>query len=112
MFDVSTPEYDKGTGEYRRWDKYEQGFYAAEPHVVFENRFNYPESDAFLTQYIVAMESGMKVFRIYHTHYTKDSITRLLRENGFKVLDIYEDLCGVPYDGDSPGMGIISSAAE
>ena len=109
VFDISTPLYDKGTEEYSKWDTYESGFFAKGPHMVLEKRFNYPNIDTYLTQYIVINNSEMRIFRLYHTHYTKASITRLLNENGFSVTDIFEDLCGTPYSVKSRSLGVFAS---
>ena len=110
VFDVSTPLFDEGKKESSSWKAYDGGFFAAGPHTVYENRFNYTGTNTYLTQYIVVEDSGTKIFRLYHTHYTKDSITRLLKENGFSINDIFEDLCGTPYTNESMSMGIIASA--
>ena len=109
VFDVSTPLNDAGKEESSSWKASDSGFFAAGPHVVFENRFNYPKESTSLTQYVVATETDMKVYRIYHTNYTRDSIIKLLVENGFTVVDIFEDLSRTPYSANSLSMGIFAT---
>ncbi|HPJ23227.1 MAG TPA: hypothetical protein PLH18_12815, partial [Clostridia bacterium] len=94
MFDVSTPLQDEVARDYRKWNAYEGGFFAPGINIVFECRFNYPMDSAYLTQFIVLSEENMKVFRIYHTNYTPESISALLLESGFSIRDIREDLTG------------------
>lgn len=108
VFDVSTPFQDEDMGEYRKWNAYEGGFFASGPNVVFENRFIYPEESAYLDQFTVLTDDRMKVFRIYNTNYTSESISKLLNDNGFSVLDIREDLTGAPYTDKSRSLGVFA----
>ena len=108
VFDVSTPLQDEGARDYRKWNAYEGGFFAPGKNIVFECRFNYPMDSAYLTQFIVLSEENMKVFRIYHTNYTPESISGLLLESGFSVMDIREDLTGTSYTENSRSMGVFA----
>ncbi|MDO8686549.1 MAG: methyltransferase domain-containing protein [Clostridiales bacterium] len=108
VFDASTPLSELDISEQCSWYACDNGFWSSEPNLALEKRFYYPEDTTYLYQCIVATNNATKVYRIYQTHYTKESITGLLASHGFRIADIFEDLTGREYNDRSKTLGIIA----
>lgn len=106
VFDVSTPYMNEDAEEHSSHKELESGFFAAGPHLLIECFYQYPKYSAFLNQYVVIEDSVTRVFRLYHTNYTVDTITALLSKNGFRVENVYENLQGAPLCEKSKSLGI------
>jgi 2-polyprenyl-3-methyl-5-hydroxy-6-metoxy-1,4-benzoquinol methylase len=106
-FDVSTP-YSEEITEYSSWYACEHGFWSSEPSLVLEKGYYYPEAAISLYQCVVAINDITKVYRLYHTHYTKETITELLTSHKFKVAEVFEDLTGKMYFDKTKTLGVIA----
>ncbi len=109
IFDVTTRERRKKEGIKKRWDISEGGFWRPARHLVLEQGFDYPEYDTWLDQYIVLDEIGsVTVYRNWFHDYTLASLQDVLTKAGFKILQAWNDLTGMPYDAQGDWIGILA----
>ena len=108
-FDVpSVAAYRQRMGESSsKWNAADGGFWRPGRHFVLQDVLFYPEQSALCDLYIVVDEGGMKVYRIWQTFFTPDSIGRELQENGFEVEETRSGLDGGSFTPDSPVIGIL-----
>jgi hypothetical protein len=62
-----------------------------------EMRFDYPEDDIFVDQYIVVDEEKMAVYRVWNHNYTPETIKPALEKAGFRIEHTWNSLDGTPY---------------
>jgi SAM-dependent methyltransferase len=85
------------------------GFWCAEPHLVLEHGFDYPEHDTWLNQYIVIRADGSaKVYRNWFLDYAPQTIRPVLEAAGFAVRGYWNDLAGTPYTPDTEWIGLLA----
>ncbi len=111
IFDVFTDRYFDQPVR-RNWYVSGAGFWRPCSHLVLEQDFHYEEADVVLRQHTVIDESGkISVYRIWDHYYSRESVIKLLQENGFKVRDIFSDLTGKPFEEKTKCMGIAAKRA-
>ncbi len=108
IFDVCTPNQYLNKGESSSWYSNEgSGFWKPVTHICLEHHYIYNEF-VRLNQYIVVDElSNVDVYQIWDTSFSVDSITKELKDSGFKNIQIYSDVSGKPYDVSSRTMAIV-----
>jgi SAM-dependent methyltransferase len=94
-----------------KWFAADGGFWRTGRHFVLQDALFYPEQSALCDLYIVLDEGGTKVYRIWQTFFTPESIGRELQENGFKVEATLSGLDGGSFTPDSPVIGILCRKA-
>ena len=119
IFDVSTPAlrkmctYEKGTKcnqellLKKNWYISEGGFWREKAHIVLEEGFQY-DNDIWLDQYIVADNEGVQVYRNWFNDYTVETISEIIQNCGFKIIDMKGDLTGESLKEDSEWIAIIA----
>lgn len=105
-FDVTTPLARKQYGQGNNWSFQETGFWAAGPHLVLADGFDYPEHQAWVDQYVVVEPDGTRVFRNWFTDYTPEDIHRFADENGFSVVSLTGGLSMAPLTEDALWIGV------
>ncbi|HHW11150.1 MAG TPA: class I SAM-dependent methyltransferase [Firmicutes bacterium] len=109
VLDVTTSECRKRKSEAKRWYAAGPGFWSDKPHIVLEQEFCYPDELVCCDQYIVVDQDGqVRVFRNWFQDFTPEAISRELEEGGFRLLGLYSDLLGTPYQADSGWIGIVA----
>lgn len=110
VFDVWSTSYDELTAEYKNWNIYEkQGFWKACPHLELINKRHYRDSDVSLKQHIIIQEeTETNVYNLWEQMYTVESISSLLNEGGFEVIEVVGDLTGIEYYKESNIIGIVA----
>jgi len=109
IFDVTTPANHQKHGNRNHWYVAEQGFWKPTPHLVLENRFDYPDQLIFLDQAVVIEENGrISIYRNWFQDYTRESIIYELTAAGFTVKGVWNDLTGTPFTEDNEWIGIIA----
>lgn len=74
------------------------GFWRPGRHLVLEEGFDYPENDTWLNQYIVAdKDETVKIYRLWLHDYSLETISRALKQSGFKIEQVWNSLLGEPY---------------
>lgn len=109
IFDVSTRKLRMKDKVQNNWYYSYGGFWRPKGHLVLEMGFDYPEQDLWLDQYIIIDESGVKVYRNWFHDYSLDTITGVLKKNGFKVDKVWNDLTGSQYSEDGDWIAIVAS---
>jgi len=109
VFDVTTPQVHAYLGKHLRWSVApDGGFWKPEPYLVLEQGFVYPD-DITLEQFIVIEDDGTQtVYRNWYQDYTPETVSRMLQDNGYNQIEIYGDLTGTPYTGDSDWCGVVA----
>jgi SAM-dependent methyltransferase len=110
VFDVTTRTHFTQTNISQSWTVADQGgFWKATPHLALMQRFDYPEQNTFLDQYLVIEENGkLSVYRNWFQCYTLETITQELEHSKFKVAGAYSDLIGTPYAPTSTWIGLVA----
>ncbi len=87
----------------------EEGLWSPKPYVEILNTYLYDDPKTEGLQYVIIDENGStRIIRIYHRLFSLEEITKMLNVNGFKVKNIYRDLKGDTFSGDSETYGIIA----
>ena len=73
-FDLTTPSLKLPPAPQNNWYLANGGFWRAGRHLTMELRFDYPEANVFVNQYIVLDDEKFTVYRIWNHNYTPESI--------------------------------------
>ncbi len=90
------------------WYASEAGFWRPHRHFVLEKTLYYPEIPALCDLYAV-FDAEMKIYRIWQSFFSPDSIRAELESCGFRTVEIRSNLWGDPYTDASQTIGIICS---
>lgn len=108
-FDVMTPAHRERSGPATAWSAQESGFWRPAPHLVLEQRFDYPDAGVFLHRYLVLEPSGAVTdYRLWYRLYTPEAIEAVLDSAGFALREVRGDLAGAPYDRSSEWLGLVA----
>lgn len=110
VFDVSTPGLRRRVGQRHAWSVHEAGFWRPAPHLVLADGFAYP-GDVWCDQYVVATDAEVATYRMWFHDYRPETITPVLREAGFDVVQTWEALDGGPYRG-GEWLGVIARSVH
>lgn len=107
IFDISTPVLRKKHGLKKNWYISEGGFWREKTHIVLEEGFQY-DNDIWLDQYIVTDNEGVQVYRNWFNDYTVETISEVIQNCGFKIIDMRGSLTGESLKEDSEWIAIIA----
>ncbi len=108
IFDVFTRRYieDGRGGWYLRG---RDGFWSSRPHLLREQKFDYPGEDVHVDRYVVVEWRGsVKVFNLWKHYYSAETIQGVLREAGFSVEGLYGDLTGAEASASGEWIGLVA----
>jgi Methylase involved in ubiquinone/menaquinone biosynthesis len=107
-FDVSSQAaFNKRIENYSpKWYASDAGFFRPHKHFVLEKTFFYPNITALCDLYAV-FDSQLKIYRIWQTFFSRDSIKTELESSGFRVEEILSNLWGGEYTDESPTIAVI-----
>ena len=88
-----------------------QGFWAAEPHYVFQNTFTYEDEGIFLDKYAIFEETRTRVIYNWLQCYTPDTLLDEFQANGFRIVERYSNVAGDVYSPDSREIAVIAQPA-
>lgn len=97
IFDVTTPSLKLPPAPQNNWHLSDGGFWRPGRHLTLEYRFDYPEENVYVNQYVVIDEDDFTVYRIWNHFYTPDTIKPALEKAGFTLEHTWNDLSGTPY---------------
>jgi ubiquinone/menaquinone biosynthesis C-methylase UbiE len=95
IFDVFSGGLSSTKTEGRKWNFYNgSSFFSRKAHFVMEETVHFKEQNVWGTRNIVFNKDGksLKEYITWDTYYTKESISSLLEENGFKVEETRNDI--------------------
>lgn len=107
IFDISTPVLRKKCGLKKNWYISEGGFWREKTHIVLEEGFQY-DNDIWLDQYIVTDNEGVQVYRNWFNDYTVETISEIIQNCGFRIIDMRGSLTGESLKEDSEWIAIIA----
>jgi SAM-dependent methyltransferase len=106
IFDVTTPSLKIAPGQQNNWYFSRRGFWRPGPHLTMELRFDYPEADVFVNQFVVMDEANLTVYRIWNHNYTPETIRPPLEKAGFRIEHTLNGLDGTPYKAGGEWLAI------
>lgn len=111
-FDVSSlSAFKERSASYApKWYASEAGFWRPHKYFVLEKTFFYPGIPALCDLYSV-LDSEMKIYRVWQSFFSPDSIQAELESGGFRTEAILSNLWGDQYTNASQTIGIICSKA-
>lgn len=93
IFDVFNEKLIEDKQEGKSWEfSPDAGFWAPNEHLVLMQTFHYPENRTFAYQYNLIVGSSITHFIIWERYYTDDEIMDILKEIGFRNIQIRYDL--------------------
>lgn len=105
-FDVTTRLARKSCGQTNNWSFQDTGFWAAGPHLVLADGFDYPEQQAWVDQYVVVEPDRTRVFRNWFTDYDAAAVRQFADKNGFTVVGLSGGLSMMPLTEDAEWIGV------
>ena len=101
IMDVFTRENFTQKDETHTWDRFDEGFFKADPHVVLESFYQYEEG-IFCNRHIIIDEDGHvdSIFD-WHQSYSKESFKKELSKYGFNTEAFYGSARGEAYTASS-----------
>ncbi len=107
LMDIDSEYAFKTTNEYHNWSLCEQGgYWSAEPHLVIEQECRFCDN-VVLHQAGVATADNLRMYYIWKTHFSPDSIRTEVESAGFKVLEYRSDVAGAAYSDTSPTITVL-----
>lgn len=108
VFDVTTPAQNPNRCPRFHWYIADGGFWRPSRHLTLEMRYDYPEENIFVDQYIVMDEDKLTVYRIWNHNYTPDTLKPVLEKAGFRIEYTWNDLIGTPYKEGGEWLAIVA----
>ncbi len=108
IFDVTTRAQRVRAGLNNRWYIGNSGFWRPGRHLVLEQRYDYPEDNTWVDQYIVVDNKSVSIYRTWIHYYTPQSIGQVLQKNGFRIINMGSNLNGDPYEEGGDLIAIIA----
>ena len=94
-----------------KWYASDSGFWRPHKHFVLEKTIIYPDTPTLCDFVAVFDSDGEKIYHIYQTFFSSESIRSELEENGFHVESVLSNLCGDKFCEASLEMGIVCRKA-
>lgn len=109
VFDVTKPQMHQYLENYRHWSVAPSGgFWKPDSYLVLEQGFAYPD-DITVQQYVVIEADGTQThYRNWYHDYTPETLSPVLEQASYDILEMRSDLMGTPYSDDSNWCGIIA----
>lgn len=85
------------------------GFWSPENYYCFVNTFKYDQEKVVLDKYTVIEAERTRTVYNWLQHYSRDSLTAELKQNGFSIQEIFSDVAGKTFQPDSAEMAIIAA---
>lgn len=93
IFDVFTEELVKDKQEFKSWDYAPiGGFWDKDEYLLLNQTFHYPENNVFTSQYNLLTNNEMKHFIVWDRYYSKEEITLILKNIGFREVTLHENI--------------------
>lgn len=109
IFDIFTPQNYNVKKESNTWYLNEgSGFWKDDTHLCIEAHYIYEGNIRLNQTVVIDKNDNVDVYRIWDHYYSKDSITEVLKEAGFKKIQIFSNVAGKPYMEDSTTLCIIT----
>jgi len=108
-FDVSSHAQYHGLEEFAQYEVFSDGgFWSAEPHFVFSNRFKYPEEMAYLDRYLVVEANRRRELFNWIQCYDLQSLEMEMNAAGWEVESTPGNLAGDPQTPGADFFGVVA----
>ena len=84
------------------------GFWSPNEYYGFLNTFKYEEEKVVLDKHTIIEGDSTKVIYNWLKHYSLEEITKELEEAGFIVEEVYANVAGDTYNGDSMEIAVVA----
>lgn len=84
------------------------GFWSPDDYYGFLNIFKYEKEKVSLDKYTIIEESRTRVIYNWLQYFSKESIQKEFKENGFIINEFYSDVAGTEYSSDSMDFAVIA----
>jgi 2-polyprenyl-3-methyl-5-hydroxy-6-metoxy-1,4-benzoquinol methylase len=85
-----------------------KGFWSPEDYYCFVNTYKYEKEKVTLDKYTIIEESRKRVVYNWLQYYSKDSLIKEFKENGFKVEKLYSDVVGTTFTPESTEIAVVA----
>lgn len=107
LLDVFTVRKYKAFSEGKQWSMNEEGgFWSRLPHIELTQSVKYADYIT-LEQTVILSEQKSDVYYIWNQYFTKEMVLAELKEAGFTVQGIYDDVTGKVYSDESETMAVL-----
>ncbi|MFC1693014.1 class I SAM-dependent methyltransferase [Candidatus Latescibacterota bacterium] len=88
------------------------GFWSPEDYYCFVNTFKYDEKKVILDKYTIIEESRNRIVYNWLQYFSKESLIKEFKDNGFKVEEVYSDVAGKAFAPESAEIAIVARKLE
>lgn len=108
IFDIWTTSNEELTSSSRNWSvNLNGGFWRPNSYIELVDKTYY--DNVSLRQHIIVEDKGdISIYNLWERCYTVDSISELLNEFGFEVVEVYSDLIGTEYINGTKTLGVVA----
>ena len=109
LLDVHSVDWFAGVEEQRTFEySAGDGFWSADPHYVFLNRFKYEAEQLYLDKYTIFERDRTREIYNWLQCFDAASLTREFRANGFEIAEHYANVAGDVYQPGTPEIAVIA----
>jgi 2-polyprenyl-3-methyl-5-hydroxy-6-metoxy-1,4-benzoquinol methylase len=83
-------------------------FWSPEDYYCFVNTFKYCDEKIILDKYTIIEKAQTRVVYNWLQYYSIETLRREFEDKGFEVLELYSDVCGLPYDAESLEFAVVA----
>lgn len=87
------------------------GFWSADDYYCFLNTFKYDDEKVVLDKYTIIEESRKRVVYNWLQYFSKDSLRKEFKDNGFTVEEIYSDVAGRELTEGATELAVVAKRA-
>ncbi|WP_105614645.1 class I SAM-dependent methyltransferase [Vallitalea okinawensis] len=110
VFDVFTPVRKDLVASFKHWNIQDKGgFWSAEPYIELQEKTYDEENQLSLMKHTILKDDRVvKTYNLWEQVYTPETISKLLSQNGFEVIEIYNGLTGNKYTNSTDLLGVVA----
>lgn len=109
ILDVFTPAFYEEKKDNTSWEMVSKdGFWRSEPYAVLIGQFFY-ENQVVLDQVIVMTETEEKVYYLWNTFFTKESLMKEISPSLFPAMNFYGDVTGTPLSDSGKTLCLVAT---
>lgn len=109
LLDVHSVDWFAGVEEQRTYEySAGDGFWSADPHHVFLNRFKYEQEKLYLDKYTIFERSRTREIYNWLQAFDLASLRHELRDSGFEIVQHFANVAGDPYQPGSTEIAIVA----
>jgi SAM-dependent methyltransferase len=109
LLDVFSVDWFAGIEETQTFEYSQRdGFWSADPHYVFLNRFKYEPEKVFLDKYSIFERSRTREIYNWLQCYDLASLKQEFRDNGFEIVEHFSNVAGDAYQPGSTEIAVVA----